>query len=464
MTGGVDAAVADALPGDARVALFAGGRLVELKVARGDGRTRFGAVHLGRVLRRGAGAAFVDIGGARPGLLDLRPGAAAPSEGAAVLVQVDKAPVDDKGAGLTADVVLPGRRLMYTPMRPGIAVSRRIGDTAERQRLVTAVGEFADAEEGFILRRAAAGVDRAALEDEAALLRADWRALMARKAAARPPAALHPALAPPERALLDHADSLRRVVLDTPGALASARRFCARWAPELEPCLRLDDAGEVDFEAEIEAALARRVALPGGGDLVVEPGETLTAIDVNPGPPPAGGSAEQGWLEAGLAAVPEIARQIRLRNLAGLLVVDFPRLRAGRHRRRLVAALRRALADDPMAADVLGMTAGGLIEITRRRGEPPLDRVLRVACGGCDGDGRMASAATVAFAALRAARRAGLGDPAAGLALVAAPVVLAALDGVAAEARAAVEAGLGRRLELRPDPAAPADRFELGSA
>ncbi len=232
----------------------------------------------------------------------------------------------------------------------------------------------------------------------------------------------------------------------------------------MEPCLRLDDAGEVYFEAEIEAALARRVALAGGGDLVFEPGETLTAIDVNPGPPPAGGSAEQGWLEAGLAAVPEIARQIRLRNLAGLLVVDFPRLRAGRHRRRLVAALRQALADDPMAADVLGMTAGGLIEITRRRGEPPLDRVLRVGCGGCGGDGRMASPATVAFAAVRAARRAGLGDPAAGLALVAAPAVLAALDGVAAEARAAVEAGLGRRLELRPDPAAPADRFELSSA
>lgn len=463
MTAVVDEAVVDSLPGDPRVALFAGGRLVELRLGRGDRRTHVGAVHLGRVIRCGAGAAFVDIGAARPGLLDRRPGAAPLTEGAAVTVQVDKAPVDDKGAGLTTAVTLPGRLLVYAALRPGISVSRRFADGAARDRLLAALGEIAGTQEGFILRRAAAGADRAALEDEAARLRADWGALIGRRDAARPPALLAPAPGPLQRALLDHADSLRRVLLDTPRTLAAARRFCARWAPDLAPRLVRERGPEVDLEAEIEAVLTRRVTLPGGGDLVFEPGETVTAIDVNPGPPP-GGNAERAWLEAGLAAVPEIARQIRLRNLAGLLLVDFPRLRARRHQRRLVEALRQALADDPVGCDVLGMTAGGLIEITRRRGEPPLDRVLGAPCAACHGDGRVAAAETVAFAALRAARGAGLGDPAARLMLVVAPAVAAALDGAAAEARAAVEAGLGRPLEVRVDPAAAADRFELAPA
>ncbi|MFQ5955581.1 MAG: ribonuclease E/G [Kiloniellales bacterium] len=465
MTGmpAVDEVLVDALPGEVRVVLIADGRPVEAHVTRGDGGTRVGAVHLGRALRSGAQTTFVDIVGERPGLLDRRAKAPSPAEGAAVMVQVDKAPVDEKGAGLTSAVSLPGRMLVYAPLEPGIVASRRLGGARARQRLAAAMGGIARPGEGFILRRAAAAADRTELRAEAERLRADWSAITERAERARPPALLHPGPTPLERALLDHGHGLRQVVFADSRSLAAAKRFCAERAPAIAERLVLEHSGPVSdmIDAAIETALARRVDLPGSGFLLFELGQTLTAIDVNIGPPAGRGNADRAWLEAGLAAVPEIARQIRLRNLCGLLVVDFPRLKAARHQRRLIDALRRALAGDPVPTQVLGMTMGGLIEITRRRGAPSLDRVLQGPCPACDGGGRVADPTAVAFAALRAARRTGLHAPASHLTLVAAPAVLAALDGQAAEARTSVEAELGRPLVLRPDPTWPSERFEI---
>jgi Rne/Rng family ribonuclease len=462
----VDRILVEALPGDHRIALVADGRLVELKIERGAPADRVGAVLLGRVLRVTPGAAFVDIGAARPGLLDRRPRAAPVAEGEALVVQLDKAPIDDKGAGLTTDVTLVGRWLVYAPLAPGLAISRRLGDAATRARLAAAMGEAMRPGEGFIVRRAAAAAEPADLLGEAERLRADWAHVSERRRAARPPTLLRPGPSALDEALLQHAGTLHQVVFDCRQALDQSRRFCAERIPELVPRLAHERAPDGLFErhdlaADIEVALSRRVTLPGGGELLVEAVETLTAIDVNPGPLPAGRPAERGWFEASLAAVPEIARQIRLRNLAGPIVIDFPRLAQRRHRERLVAAVRRALAAEPIAAEVLGMTAGGLVEVTRRRRGPPLDRLIQAPCRACAGAGRVASPESAAFEALRAACRAGLRAPAAALTVTAAPAVVAALAGPAAAARAAVEARLGRPLAVQTDPQCPSDRFQI---
>ncbi len=462
----IDELLVDALPGDCRVGLLADGQLIELKIDRGDGRGRPGAVLLGRVVRVTAGAAFLDIGGERPGLMDRRRGAAPVHEGEIVLVQVEKAPIDRKGAGLSPSINLPGRLLVLCPHRDGIMISRRLNDTAERERLAGIMQTVAAETEGFILRHAAAGAAAEDLTAEAEGLRAAWRRLLKRQGSAQPPALVDPGLSLLEQALLDHADSLARVAFSDRQMLQTARQFCARRVPDLAQYLVLDEgAGPLldrdDVGAQVDSALARRVEVAGGGNLLIESGETLTAIDINTGPLPTGRNPEERWLEAGLAKVADVARQIRLRNIGGLIVVDFPRLRDRDSRDRLVAAMRDAVADDPVSTDVLGMSAGGLVEMTRRRRLPPLHQILRRPCPECDATGRLARPSSVAFDALWAARRAATAAPGSATAIIAAPAVIAAFDGVAAEALAAVQAELGRDLELRPDAAHPLDRFEI---
>ncbi|MEO3430899.1 ribonuclease E/G [Pelagibius sp. CAU 1746] len=212
------------------------------------------------------------------------------------------------------------------------------------------------------------------------------------------------------------------------------------------------------LEAEIEALLSPRAELPSGGFLLIEPGQTLTAIDVNAGRSDGRGGAAAQAKAVNLAAVPLIARQLRLRGLSGLIVVDFLAMKNPLDRKAVAAALRQAVAGDPEPCQVFGVSPSGLLEMTRRRGRLPLHETLCRPCGFA-GSGREKTPETLAYEALRATVAGALGQAASGITLRAAPPVAAALKQGQAEALAAVERRLGRAVVIAADPLV--DTYEL---
>ena len=386
-----------------RIALREDGGVVELFVEPVSATTLIGSVHLGRVTKvlRGMGACFVDIGLDRAGFLPL-PGArdaaiagAPPAlhEGATVLAQVLKDPQGGKGAELSLTVNLPGRHLVYAPRQPGVVFSRRIADAAERARLAAILAEVAQPGEGFILRTAAVGATRDDLARDAAWLRAAWSRLCEAASSARPPACLWRDLTPLARILRDrgHGD-LRRVLTDHEGLCRDARDYCRGFLPQLaevpavwrEPVPLFDRFG---VEDEIDAALRPRAGLPSGGFLMIEPSHALTAIDVNTGRHVGDSAPDQTILVTNLEAAREVARQVRLRNLSGLIVVDFVHMQTADQQARVRAAVDEAFAADPVFVRIGGFTALGLFEIARRRSRPPLREILMRPCDACDGEG-----------------------------------------------------------------------------
>jgi len=448
---GVDEILVDRLPGETRAALLSAGRLVSLIVIRPGQASRVGAVIRGRVtaVRRDQGAAYVEIGADKAGFLSLRRGAKPPAQGASLAVQVTKDAAGDKGAGLTDRPLIQGRFLTLRPGQPGLERSRRLAPEAFAG--VTKALQDVDAtRDGFIAGPAAQGAADAALLAEAEALAAAWEAAGKQAGA---PKTLVPAPDPILRAVLDHAAGLRSVAADDAETLNGLRAGPKDLAPEAAALLK-HHAGpgplfqRHGIEAQIDEALARRVRLPGGAALILDELEALTVIDVDLAAQESAGDWERAALAANLEAAQEIARQMRLRDLGGIAVVDFLRLGSAEHRRRVVEALRRASSGDPQQVDVLGMTPAGLVELTRRRGRPSLKQL--------SGD-----ALARGFALLRRAMAEAAARPGRGLEARAAPAIVKALEKEAASlrhARARIAAGL----ELAADPAQPPGGFEIG--
>lgn len=272
--------------------------------------------------------------------------------------------------------------------------------------------------------------------------------LIAAAEGARPPALLRQA-GDPLMAALNGEEPPAEIIIDDPATFARARRMfatkpemLARLHLDLDPAPLFERAG---IETQIEALLEPQVDLPSGGTLLIEPVRTLTAIDVNSsrhGGPGAGAKAVD------LEAAEEIPRQLRLRGISGLVVVDFLELADARARERVVDTLRRGLNRDARPGRISPMRRSGLVEITRRRAGPALHEILTEPCG-IGGSGRAHDPVSQAFAALRAARAAAAGAPGRALAVAGAPRLIAALEGLLAPARATVEERLGRSLTLR---------------
>ncbi|MFQ5785663.1 MAG: Rne/Rng family ribonuclease [Alphaproteobacteria bacterium] len=465
--------------GETRVALIAEGRVIEVFHRRAGGASVAGSVYLGRVARVAPGlqAAFVDIGTGRDGFLnadDARPDADAPTgaigdyvhEGEAVLVQATRDPVAGKGARLTRRPNLPGRYLVLTPGRAGVTVSRRIDAAAERERLAALVETLAGANDGYVVRTAAAGVEADDIARDAEMLGALWADIEAGRRTATAPACLHDDADPLARALRDHAGpALERVPIDSPDALAEARRFCERFLPAIAGRLEAYREAEPIFErfgveAALDDALAPGIALPSGGGLVIEETEALVAIDVNTGRSTSG-DGPATLLHANLEAAAEIARQLRLRALGGLIVIDFAHMTRAEHRRRVVEALRDALAGDRAANPPRGFTPLGLVEMTRRRSRPTLAETLCDPCSACDGEGRWKSAPSVAFEIARRLMRTAATAPPGRLTVAAAPEVAALLSAAGAGPLAGLEAALGRTLELRESPGRARESYDI---
>jgi ribonuclease G len=467
-------------PGETRIALIEAGRAVEIFIERHASPGVVGNIYLGRVSRMltGMEAAFVEIGLDRAGFLGLRRRPAADDEeeppppvtvheGESVIVQVQRASQGGKGAGLTLNLTLPGRYLVYAPRQDGIKISRRITDEAERARLADIMEGIADAGEGFILRTAAAGAAMVDLENDAAYLRELWAEVEESSGDAEAPALIFSEPDPIVRALRDRADeSLRRIVIDDAGAFAAAKRYAERFLPMIEPLLEHDTDEEPLFERygveeAIDLALSPKVELACGGDVMIETTHALSAIDVNSGRHTGGANLAETILETNLEAAVEIARQVRLRNLAGLIVIDFIHMETEEHQARVLAAFEGALAGDPAFGRSTGFSDLGLVEISRRRGREPLAEMMTGACGRCQGSGSTLSPLALAYCILRdAALEAKLG-PGGAITIIARPLVIEALRGAAGAALAALEDALGREVALEADRGYGVEQYDL---
>ena len=462
--------------GEVRIARAEDGRLTELAIEPATEGSLVGNIYLGRVVRVVAniGAAFVDIGVGRDGFLGareaarLRPRGAGDdedppinelvSEGEAILVQVATDAVADKGAGLRGAITLPGQLLVHAPTQLGVVVSRRLTDEAERQRLaglVEAGRAEADAHEGrFIVRTAAEGAAAEALREDIERLVAAWRDLTAARAQAHPPACLFDERDPIVRALRDLTTrATERIRIDSGEAFLRARDYCQRHRPDLAgrvehfrgPGALFDHA---DIEADIEAALERDVRLPSGGAITIEETEALTAIDVDSGALTETPSRRETALRVNLEAAGAIGRQVRLRGIGGMIVVDFLDLETAADRARLASALEDAFAPDAARPRAGPIPTRGVVVITRARVRPSLWMQLTEPCPGCGASGRRPTTATLVRALLRRAERAATSGRAGGsLRVRAAPVVAQALEAD----RAAVELlerRIGRPIEI----------------
>jgi len=476
--------------GEVRIARTEDGRLAELTIERAANGSLVGNIYLGRVVRVVAniGAAFVDIGvgcdaflGAReaqclhpradPEGYDREPPInELVSEGEAVLVQVTADAVADKGAALTGAITLPGQLLVHAPTHSGVVVSRRLADEAERDRLkalVEAARQETDAHAGrFIVRTAAAGAGAGAISADIERLRAAWRDLVAARAQARPPACLFSEQDPLIRALRD-LRTTDRIRVDSGPAFIRARDYCQRHRPDLAPRLEhfrgpgaLFDHGDIDIDADLALALEREVRLPSGGAITIDEAEALTAIDVDSGALTDAASPRETALRVNLEAAGAIARQLRVRDIGGLIVVDFLDIEAP-DRARLASALQEAFAPDAARPRAGPIPARGVVEITRARVRPSLWMQVTEPCPGCGASGRRPTIETLVGDLLRRAERAANSGRAGGVLRVrAAPVLVRALE-TAGEAVELLARRIGRPVEIEAMASFERTHFEF---
>jgi len=496
--------------GEIRVAIVEDGKLQELFLERTiglddgalkkkggrAGHSLIGNIILGRVQRvlPGMQAAFVDVGLGRAGFLGARearcladlPGfddERAPKitdcvrEGEDIVVQVVKDPIGEKGARLSANVTIAGRLLVLVPNQPGIALSRRIEDEAERARLI-ALGEEMIAQDkgalvpgaGYIVRSAGIGASLQDFREDAERLAEAWRPVMTKRQSASPPATLYHDLDPIERTMRDEVDAqTTRVLIDDAHAYDAAIAYCRRAMPEAESKVEFFDGPGMlfdlhDLEDEIDKLMVTRVPLPSGGWITIEGTEALTAIDVNSGSFTASTGLEETSLKINTEAADEIGRQLRLRGIGGLIVIDFIHLNEPDNVQSVLDVLATSLAKDRTPTQISPMSEFGLVEITRKRIRDPLVKLMTECCRPCDGHGRKRTRDAVALEVLRRIEREAMAAPGKQVMVRAAPDVVRWLDAHGDEVRIALARRGAARVsyEAREDFAREA--FDVGTA
>lgn len=453
---------------EARIAIMEDDRVVDLIIERDTGASLVGNIYLGRVQRvvAGIGAAFVDIGTSKAGFLPLRGGVAV-NEGESIRVQVARDAFGEKGAQLTLNLTLPGRFLVFGPETNRQSVSRQIEAEAERERLLEIIGGIAVGREGFIVRTVAEGAGASQIAAEAENLRNAWEAIAAGQADFSAPALLYRDLDFLLRALRDNAqEDVSAIWYEDRVALTDAQRFCERIAPELLDRLFLHGGPVSLFDARgveeaIDLALNDRVPLPSGGGIVIEGTEALTAIDVNSGRFVDGLNPQDSALRTNLEAATELARQVRLRNIGGVIVVDFIDLEDPDAWPEILKRLEEGFVTDRVYSRVVGLTEGGLVEIIRRRRRRPLSEIILTDCDICGGTGSIRNAETTAFEVLRALQREaqhGLSGP---LTVCVGETVETILNGMVNDEGESPLDKAGRSVILRSEPDFAVDEFDM---
>ncbi len=435
--------------GETRTALLEDGAVKEYYVERDEDRSVVGSIYRGRVTRvlPGMQAAFVQVGLERAAFLyvddvvtaeDLKPSAEdeettetpeakdtpRPSintllrEGQEITVQVVKAPLGTKGARVTTYLTIPGRYVVYMPTVKKIGVSRRITQEAERQRLKDVVAAHQEEDEGgFIIRTVCEGLDGDEITKDMDFVRSLWKDITDKSKGAPVPSLVQPDFDLILRSTRDmFTDKVSCMRLDSAEQVERVKGLLNRFAPHLAERTEVYDRAAPLFEAygveeALEQALLRQFHLKSGVSIVIDEAEALTAIDVNTGRYVGTHDLEATILQTNLLAADAIADQIRIRNLGGIIIVDFIDMLAIESREQVHDAFVLALSRDRAKTHALGMSGLGLLEMTRKRVSPSLGRTLMEACPYCEGGGRIRSKQTVCLQILReTARQASLHD------------------------------------------------------
>ncbi|MDP2126135.1 MAG: ribonuclease G [Pseudohongiella sp.] len=419
-------------PRETRLALIENGLLQEIYLERHSRSGYVGDIFLGKVVRvmPGMEAAFVDIGLERAAFLhsaDIAP--IGPDglevqednpvdislllrEGQLIVVQVAKDPIGSKGARLTTHLTLPSRHLVFLPRNLHIGISQRLEDEEERNRLQVLLETCVEKESmrdkgGFIIRTAAEGATEDELLEDIRFLRKLWAAVERRIGKSKEIRVLYRDLPLYLRAVRDLiTPNIEKIRVDTTDAFAEIANFVQDFIPDFKDRVELYVGERPIFDLygiddEIHKALGRQVKLKSGGDLIIDQTEAMTTIDVNTGAYLGSKNHAETVLKTNLEAATAIARQLRIRNLGGLIILDFIDMEDAEHQRQVLRTLTKALEKDYARTSVTGISELGLVEMTRKRTRESLGQILCSPCPVCEGRGRLKTPETICYEIFR---------------------------------------------------------------
>lgn len=412
---------------ETRVAILEGSILQELYIERQNNRGIVGNIYMGKVIRvlPGMQAAFVDIGLPKAAFLhisDVR-GAQTPlivgesinsdensseeecitrflTEGKKILVQVFKDQIGDKGARLTTKISFPARFLVFMPDLEKIGVSNRLDDENEISRLIKIVGSDCDSK-GYIIRTAAEGATEEELYKDKKYLENLYKKIKKKISNAKAGDLIHEDLPLALRVLRDlGAEKIHKIKIDSKKCYRQAVDFAKHYVPHLNKKIFFyqEDKALFDLygiEEEIKKILMRKVSLKSGGYLVIDQTEAMTTIDVNTGSFVGKNNLEETIYKTNLEATQSIARQLKLRNLGGIIILDFIDLENEKYWKNVIKSLETALANDPIKNKINSVSSLGLVEVTRKRTKESLTQILCETCHTCNGTGRLKTIQTV---------------------------------------------------------------------
>ena len=477
---------------ETRVALVEGGAVQEVYVQRASRHGLTGNIYKGTVQRvlPGMQAAFVEIGLERTAFLHVADMVAPPQanavqgaatapppqitsllhEGQDVLVQIVKDPLGTKGARLTTLLSVPSRYLVLLPHEKHVGVSARIEDENERTRLknvLEGVQKSLAPDYGIIARTAAEGADAEALASDVGFLLRLWGSISEQARAAPAGQMVHGDLPLSMRMLRDLLGTeVERVRIDDADECRRVKQFAQVFVPQAAARIEWYDSPAPIFdlygvEDDINRALERRVDLKSGGHVVIDQTEAMTTVDVNTGAYTGYRNLEETVLKTNLEAAQAIARQLRLRNLGGIIILDFIDMKSDDHRAQVMRALERALALDHTRTQVYPFSSLGLIEMTRKRSRESLGHILCEPCPACNGRGTVKTVETVCHEIEREVQRAARQFEAKGFLVLAAPHVVQRLNDEPPVALADLEASLNRPIRLQAEIGYGQENFDV---
>jgi len=321
--------------------------------------------------------------------------------GQKLMVQIVKEPIGSKGPRISTDITVAGRFLVLIPMGEYIAVSRKINDYKERRRLKNIVSSMVPDGFGVIIRTVAKGKDEQTIEDDMRDVLKKWERILERLETAKPPALLYKDLDMTESLVRDlFAKQYDRVLVDDPEMHKKIKSYVSQVAPQMLPNVELYKGREHIFDfmkvaKDVDSIFSPRVRMPSGGYLIFEQTEAMYVVDVNSGPYAAKEKQEDNSLKTNLEAAREVAKQLRLRDIGGIIVVDFIDLRSNKNRKKIYDELKKEFKKDPAKTNVIGMSDFGLVQITRQRIRPSVVNSVSKVCPTCGGSGNVVTQNTI---------------------------------------------------------------------
>ncbi|WP_133405678.1 ribonuclease G [Parashewanella tropica] len=474
-------------PSEARVALIEDGSLQEVHIERRTKRGLVGNIYKGKISRvlPGMQAAFVDIGLDKAAFLhasDIVPHTECVAEvekgnfvvrdiaelvkqGQFIMVQVVKDPLGTKGARLTTDITLPSRYLVFMPGASHVGVSQRI-EFSERERLKAIAEPFVDEDGGFIIRTAAEGVGEEELKQDAAFLRRVWEKVTERRRR-KGACLLYQDLPLQVRIVRDFAGAnLEKVRVDAQRIYEELVQFASEFMPQIADKIEHYDGSEpifelYDVENESKRALERKVELKSGGYLIIDQTEAMTTIDINTGAFVGRRNLEETIFNTNLEATKAIARQLRLRNLGGIIIIDFIDMINEDHKQRVLNSLQTNLDKDKVKTSISGFSGLGLVEMTRKRTRESLEHVLCEPCNVCQGSGSMKTVDTVSYEIFREVIRLNKTYDADEFILYCSPSVHQSLTGDESHLVAELEVYVNKRIRVNVEPMYPQNKYDV---